>query len=355
MNIFILPVSGGGFVSQLAILQHLCESNIRPKITLASSGGNVAAYIAEAAQWKWPAIERIARKLSQDLFVSSWSNIAFMSAVIGYFQGNIFNKGTGVYNFLNEHFTEKTIRSDEIWTGTYNKNKKQARLFCNQFKDESILDISCIDHDLSQSMEVVFADGNINLIAEYGSASASIPAIVPSIKILDEEYVDGGVAGASPLGIMQEPILKYVEKHNVAMHIIYINSVDLSNHLEKEAHNIVDTVKEVTSNMVRASTVSDRLAAYKLLRYHSGILQKKKFLCNYDNIERIKQIQNMINYSMLEIYPLNKHDINITKFSGDDVVRTIHSAYDDLACRFLWLSDDNNISNKVTEILEFCI
>lgn len=342
MNIFVLPVSGGGFVTQLAILQHLCESNIHPNITLASSGGNVAAYIAEAAQWKWAAIERIARKLSQDLFVSSWSNIAFMSTIIGYFQGNIFNKGTGVHNFLNEHFTEQTIRNDEIWTGTYNKNKKQARLFCNKFREESMLDISCIDHDLSQSMEVVFADGKIDLIAKYGSASASIPAIVPSVNILEEEYVDGGVASASPLAIMQEPILKYIEEHDAPMHIIYINSVDLSTHPKKETHNVLDTVKEATSNMVRSSTVSDRLAAYKLLRYHSGIMYKEEFLCTYDNIERVKLLYNTVKYSMLEIYPKGIFSINITKFNGEDVAQAMHKAYDQLACRFWWLSSENS-------------
>lgn len=354
MNIFVLPVSGGGFVSQLAILQHLCESNILPNITLASSGGNVAAYIAEAAQWKWAAIERIARKLSQDLFVSSWSNVAFMSAIIGYFQGNIFNKGTGVYNFLNEHFTPQTIRNDEIWTGTYNKNEKQARLFCNKFKEESLLDVSCIDHDLFQSMEVIFADGNIDLIAKYGSASASIPAIVPSVNILNDEYVDGGVASASPLSIMQEPILKYIEEHDSSMNIIYINSVDLSNHFKKETRNVLDTVKEATSNMVRSSTVSDRLAAYKLLRYHSGIMYKEEFSCTYENLERVKMMHKITKYSMLEIYPIDKFDINITKFDGEDVVRAMRDAYDNLECRFWWLSNDDSTSSEMVEILEMC-
>lgn len=43
MKIYILPISGGGFVVQLAIIQHLCELKYVPDLCLASSGENVAA------------------------------------------------------------------------------------------------------------------------------------------------------------------------------------------------------------------------------------------------------------------------------------------------------------------------
>ena len=86
MNILVLPVSGGGFVSQLAIIQHLCTIDYKPDITLASSGGNVSAYISMAASWKWAAIERISRDLSQDLFVKPWNDIMILSIITGYFK-----------------------------------------------------------------------------------------------------------------------------------------------------------------------------------------------------------------------------------------------------------------------------
>ena len=52
MKIFILPVSGGGFATQLGILYYLLEAKrIIPDIVLGSSGGNVAAYISMLSNW----------------------------------------------------------------------------------------------------------------------------------------------------------------------------------------------------------------------------------------------------------------------------------------------------------------
>lgn len=355
MYILVLPVSGGGFVSQLAILQHLCESHFIPDLTLSSSGGNVAAYVAAAANWKWPGIERIARELSQDLFVKPWNSVSSLSMIIGYFKGDVYNKGSGVRDFLSRVFMSTSITKYEIWTGTYNKNRQKARLFCNRSKDNSIMDVSCIDYDLTQSMSPVFADGDIEMIAQAGIASASIPAIVPAQKIMGEDYMDGGVAGASPLTIMQEPILKYTQVNNAPLHIIYVNSVDLSAPDLKPIHNVLDTWRQATNDLVRSQTVIDRLSGYELLRCHPGVMNKDEFICNYENMERIRQIQSRVKYSMLEIYPTGRFDIEIVNFNGDNVISAIHEAYKNCKCRLWWLSPlDNICDQQVCNLLDAC-
>lgn len=396
MYVLVLPVSGGGFVSQLGILQHLCESHFIPDLTLSSSGGNVAAYVAAAANWKWPAIERIARELSQDLFSRPWNSVSSLALVIGYFKGNVYNKGNGVHDFLLRHFTESSITKYEIWTGTYNKNRQKARLFCNRSNkiknmpteddetvsnkksfphsvsidenkvkntstksiskiETSIMDISCIDYDLTQSIDPIFAAGKIELIADAGVASASIPAIVPAQKIMDEDYSDGGIAGASPLSIMQEPILKYARDNNVPLHIVYINSVDLSNPRVKPIHNILDTWKQATNDMIRSQTVIDRLSGYELLRCHPGIMNKEEFICNYENIERVKLIQARVNYSMLEIYPTDRFDVELANFNGNDVISAIHMAYKNCRCRLWWISPSDSLCDPdVCHLLDAC-
>lgn len=355
MYVLVLPVSGGGFVTQLAIIQHLCELLFVPDITLASSGGNVAAYVAAAANWKWPAIERIARELSQDLFVRPWSGVSTLSMIMGYFKGDVYNKGSGVRDFLSQYFTTTSIMKYEIWTGTYNKNRQKARLFCNRNAKTSIMNVSCIDHDLTQSMEPIFTDGDIELIGKAGIASASIPAIVPAEKILNEDYIDGGVAGASPLTIMQEPILKHTYDNNCPLHIIYVNSVDLSSPNINPIHNILDTWKQATRDLVRSQTVIDRLAAYELLRCYPGSMNKEEFICNHDNMKRIEQIQSRVKYSMLEIYPTDNFDIEIVNFSGDDVIRGIHKAYKNCKCRLWWLSPADEVChNDIYNLLNAC-
>ena len=358
MYVLVLPVSGGGFVSQLAILQHLCESKFVPDITLASSGGNVAAYVAAAANWKWPGIERIARELTQDLFARPWNSVSSIAFIMGYFEGNVYNKGSGVYDFLKRHFTSETIVKYEIWTGTYNKDRQRARLFCNRSKKKSIVDVSYIDHDLTQSMDPVFTDGDIEIIAKAGIASASIPAIVPAQIIFGEQYIDGGVAGASPLIIMQEPILKYIrsnESVDKTLHIVYVNSVDLSSPNLKPCHNVIDTWRQATRDLVRSQTVIDRLSAYELLRCQPGTMNKEEFICNFENMERIKEIQSKVMYSMLEIYPIETHDVDIVAFNGVDVINSIKKIYGKCKCRLWWITPDESICDQaVCHILDQC-
>lgn len=359
MYVFIAPVSGGGFVSQLAILQHLCESEIVPDLSLASSGGNVAIYIAAAAGWKWAGIERIAREMRGDLFVRPWSSILILSLIIGYFKGDVFNKGGGVRDLLFHFFPLQSITKYEIWTGTFNKNRQRARLFCNKKKSESILDVSSIDHDLNRSMSPLFADGAIDAIAQASMASASIPAIVPAEIIDEEAYIDGGVAGASPLSIMQEPILKYVRSHKTSLHLFYINSIDISSSKGKECHNVVDTWRQATTDLIRSQTVNDRLSAYELLRCHPGTLHQEQFACTYDNIERVKKIQAKIQYSLLEIYPKISVDVNVVSFTGDDVIDAIKTVYHNCACRLWWLepipeTSPESSSDPQTSLVEVC-
>ena len=355
MYVLVLPVSGGGFPCQLAILQHLCESKLTPNLTLASSGGNVAAYVAAAAKWKWSNIERISRDLSDKLFLSRWNSISSIAVGIGYFKGDVYNRGTGVSEFLGKYFTKETITNYEIWTGTYNKNKQKARLFCNRSKETSIIDTSCIDHDLTQSMEPLYLDGDIDSISAVSIASASIPAIVPSQIIEKEHYVDGGVAGASPLVVMQEPIIKYITESHSPLHIIYVNSIDLSTPNSSKCKNVLDTWKQATNDLVRSQTVNDRLAAYELLRCQSGKIHKTEFVCNYDNMERIKQLQHIIRFSMLEIYPVVTEEVNIASFSGAEVINIIKNVYNNCKCRLWWLSSYDMNMNEINNILDQCV
>lgn len=338
MYVLVLPVSGGGFVSQLGILQHMCEAKIIPDVTLASSGGNVAAYVAAAADWKWSGIERISRELTQDLFVKPWNSAAAsLALILGYFRGNIYTNGSGVHSFLVRHFTKESIMKNEIWTGTYNKQRQRAALFCNRSKEESILNVESIDHDLNQSMEPYFTNGDIEIIAKAGIASASVPAIVPAQVIFDEPYIDGGIGGASPLTIMQEPILRKVKEKKEPLHIIYINSIDLSRPNIKPCHNVLETWRQATKDLIRSQTVNDRISGYELLRCQGGNILEDEFQCNFENMQRIKNIQSRVMYSMVEIYPMENNDVNICNFTGEDVVEAIRKSYGNCRCRLWWL------------------
>lgn len=337
MLVLVLPVSGGGFVSQLGILQHLCEIAFVPDVTLASSGGNVASYICSAANWRWASIERIARELSHGFFVQPWANIPGLSMVIGYFKGDMYHQGTGVHSFLSQYFDNETIMKHEIWTGTYNKTQQKARLFCNLTRENSHLDPCLINHELTQSLEPVYAGGNIALIGDASIASASIPSVVAAQRIFGEDYVDGGVAGASPMSIMKDPLLDYVAQNKCPLHLVYVNSVDLSNpqHGNAGSNNLIDNVRQITHNIVRSQTVIDRLACYEIFERQGSDILFEEFICDNTTMQRIQNIHANTKFSMTEFYPITPFDINIVNFESDDITKGIRSAYNNCKCR-LW-------------------
>ncbi len=270
---------------------------------------------------------------------------------MGWFQASRYNEGKNITGFLNKYFTKETIMNDEIWTGTYNKDQKRTCLFCN--KKNSILDISHIDCDLTQSTLPIFAHGDINLIGKYGTASASIPSLVPPQKIIGSWYEDGGVSSSSPLTVMSEPILNYVIDNKTCMHLIYINSVNLSNHKQKSINNIIDNIKVTTEDLIRSSVVNDRLAGYELLKNFkkTNPINFKEFECNFDNIKKLKILQTMINYSFLEIYPNIKYEINIVNFNGNDVIEEMYKSYNDLKCRYWFIPSDDPVDDLLSSLI----
>ena len=178
---------------------------------------------------------------------------------------------------------------------------------------------------------------------------------------MGEYYEDGGVAGASPLTIMHEPILKYVNENAKSMHIIYVNSVDLSNPNDKPVGNILDSIKGATGSLIRSIIIADRLAGYKLLRYYCDressekkSINRAEFSCTYENVECVKIVQSKIKYSMLEIYPIDKFDVNIVNFTGEDVINGIHDAYENCKCHFWWLCTNDEISKNMSDMIDLC-
>lgn len=342
MNVLVLPVSGGAFVSQLAAIEHLCEAGFVPDVSFASSGGNVATYIAAAARWKWPRIKRIAEDLTQDLFVRPWSTIGFVSSILGYFNGDMYNHGKGVGEFLASHFTSDSIREHEIWTGAYNKDRHKFRLFCNRSPCDSLFKELDFDHELTQTLPPIYADGDLNMLAKACLASASIPAVVPPQVINGEHYVDGGIFGASPMTVLHEPLFRKLRKKREPLHITYLNSLDLSTAEMEHAKNILDTSKQAIEEVVRSNIVNDRFSAYSCIRRYQGEDHVVDFPCNAENLEKVRQVREKIPGSLLEIYPKVNLMLNITNFTGKDVVKAIDANYPHCHCRFRWIAEEKD-------------
>jgi predicted patatin/cPLA2 family phospholipase len=338
-NLFILPASGGSFVVQLAILQHLSVVGCVPDLMLASSGGNIAAYIASAAEFQSAKIERVATDLKSSLFVTPWSNISMIAKTQGFFSGSVFDHGSGTQAFLKKYFTEKTILKYEVWTGAYNKQEQKFRVFCNKNKQNSILGQSDIDYNLTQSMAPCYADGAIDIIADASLASASIPGVVPATRIGCHEYVDGGNYGSSPISVMRNSIIGYLKNTNKTLHITYINSKNLSSIKIAENNNLFDTWFNAVENLLKSNNLIDRLTAYDLFNFFNvnQEIQYSEFVCNDENLLKINEIRKNTKYSMLEIYPNdNTIKVDITDFKGKDVKKAMDTVYNECMCNFWW-------------------
>jgi predicted acylesterase/phospholipase RssA len=340
MNILVLPASGPGFINQLAIMQHICETEWRPTIILASSGGNVTAYVTTAANWKWAGIERVASELSNHLFIKPWHDVAFLSYIIGYFKGQKYDSGTGVERFLQYYFTPKSICDYEIWTGTYCNNERKTRLFCNKTKEDCILTIDeSFDLHVTQSMDPYYANGDIPLIANACFASASIPALIPPRIIEDKQYADGCVSGASPLVSLQGVLLDKTKKGE-ALHIIYVNSVNLDHFERKRIKNMVDTWHQAASDLIKTQTVIDRMAGIHLLKAQKGVFKKTMDIpFNVGTMKKIMEKQKKHKYTLAEIYPSLNHDVSLETFTGNDITEAMKKAYPTLKCRLFWVKE----------------
>jgi hypothetical protein len=57
---------------------------------------------------------------------------------------------------------------------------------------------------------------------------------------------------------------------------------------------------------------------------------------------------------MLEIYPLGDFDIDITNFTEEDIISSLHRAYGACSCRFWWLSNEGDKVEEIRLIIKAC-
>lgn len=319
MKLLILPVSGGGYVNQLSVIKELCMVEYKPDLTLASSGGNVCAYIASAADWNSHSINRIAQDMSKSMFSRPWSNVAVISYIIAFFQGNAFDEGKGVKEFFFNRFNKETISKYEIWTGTYNKDLQIGTNFCNRRIEDSILkgSLQKIENFISQNCKWIFMDNNIDMIIDASVSSAAIPAIIPPRKIGEENYVDGGVFGASPLLSMGENIINHIRDSKDYLHLIYLNPLNFKKPQFFEGNNIMSNWRQTFSNIVNAQTLIDCQIAYQMLLILNGSMIKMEFPNTVENLKELEKIKK--SHYLLEIYPETPQIVDLVNFSGNQV------------------------------------
>lgn len=359
MFVLVLPISGPKFICQISAMLHLSEIDFIPDITLSSSGGNVTAYLLSAAQWKRHKIIKLCYTLNSTLFLKKWCYSDTISYIIGFFRGTIYNKGQGAYEWLENIFNEDSIQKDEIWTGTYNKKLQKPCLFTNVTTSKYIKE-ECFYTGINQCMPLCYLNGNMELISKTIMASASIPGFVPEENINGHLHTDGGVYSASPVVLLSEPIVnRYhkLEKKGEKMNIIYVSPINSYESDNKECINFLDNVKQASDDFVRSNSILDKVIAHNMIKNKDKKIYEYEFLCTLGNLERIKKVWNIVDRSMLEIYPIESLEVNINSFTGEEVVEMVEKCFEHLKCKFWFIELKKRHEDEIMikEILQKCV
>tara|TARA_R100000750_G_scaffold62420_1_gene56126 strand:+ start:672 stop:1706 length:1035 start_codon:yes stop_codon:yes gene_type:complete len=328
IELTILPVSGGHFVNQIALISLLCDKGYRPKLILGSSGGAISAYIGLCADWKYNGILRVLEDISSELFVKSWWGNKLgpyiPSGIIGIFKGALFKHGSGAEHLFDKYLTTDSVTRCEIWCGTYNKDTGTAGMFCNRSYEKSY--VKSGDSNPPMPTTINYLDGDLEKISKSVYASSCIPTLLPSIEIDGEKYYDGGLVSASPLFPLSDCLPDCLK-------IIYISSFDM----EKEKADLVDC-----SNIIQigigsiAETVTGLCMADRIFAVRLAMKCTKVHYVYLEDIDEACMIYRNAEKAVMELFPLVDQQVNITKFDHIEAIKSINIIRQNYGIRLWW-------------------
>jgi len=221
------PISGGYFVSQVAILSKLLEAKNRfqkphMNVYFGASGGNLANIICSYFTTGSYQVKKIVLNLNPEMFIKNWwkGKSGFMSSkIMSFFKETLYQEGKGAVEFFNTFTPDGKFSSQETseyWILTFNQDKLFGSLNCTK-KRESSLFSSREDICLSGTTcgEIIYLNGQLEKIISTSLASATIPGVKEKVKIEDSHYVDGGVSNPTPGTLFTEVIFEKSLKNEI--------------------------------------------------------------------------------------------------------------------------------------------
>lgn len=339
MRILVLPVSGGRFPVQLVFLKEIIKIGYKPDIILATSGGNICAYLSVISDFELRTFEILLREISSDLLIKERTSISFLSKIIGFFKGSIYLASEKNFLFMKEIYQnyrdKEDIKKYEVWSGTYNVKKQKAQFFCNRTKEESILDKFFFSNTLNiyPILEPRYLNGEIEMISKIITSSAALPGYIEKQIIEGEEFLDGGLSSASPLTYLIDILNENLDE----LEIIYLNSLD--DNKENNfflASNIVENWKKAADDLIRSLISIDKLQALKLFKRKEKI---EVFKFNHDEIENAMEIAKKNKKCFLEFYPLKWKELEIGMFSNKEIQESMKVTENNFSLRLLVQKD----------------
>ncbi|MCP4120166.1 MAG: patatin-like phospholipase family protein [Bacteroidetes bacterium] len=345
-NYTILPISGAGCFSQIAILARMSELGYSSEVMLGASGGNITAYIANASRFNPIKMIDMAYELHPSMFCRPWTGLSpIVSTYCGLHKGSLYNHGTDNTDYLLKHYQdpiaspEEVIKTNEIWSAAYDIDSQRTRLFCNRSKCEAIIDPAIMDPNIYQIEEPIYADYDVSMLSKIITASASIPLVVPPQVINGNRMQDAGLSCASPMTLMS-PLFKDLKE----IHLYYINSEDIdvvgtmSTSMTNDA-SILSNFNQARGAMLKNITANDRRLCYDLVvRQAIRPDMTDTFDFNISGWNKCQSLCSNYKRSLVEICPRTTTPINISSFTRDDVAKEVNNALSNSVIK-VWCSD----------------
>src|SRR5690606_28761937 len=119
-----------------------------------------------------------------------------------------------------------------------------------------------------------------------------------------------------------------LEKKGEKLNIVYITPINSYESNNKDYINFLENVKQASDNFVKSNSILDKVIAHNMIKNKDKKIYEYDFDCTLGNLERIKKVWNLVDRSMLEIYPIESNEVNICSFTGDDVVEMVEKCFD---------------------------
>ena len=294
MDFCYLTISGGYFISQLAILIKLYKArstfltNHHFDAIFSASGGNIAAYLSLLFNNNETSIERKLDKINYTLFVNEWSKGRIKVGLINLFQSTLYTDGVGMRDFITRNFENLNSQHlPEIWSLCYNQDVDCGGLFCSKSFDNSLFK-QTVDADLIKSGVGIinYLDGDSKLISDICIASAAIPGVVKPVSINDTLYIDGGVLNATSGSYFTDVQFDCSYFHYYYVLPCRIYDIDIKqkfNKKKEETHwtsSMFNAVKNITSSQI----INDKNFMFENWKRRTGLTKAQITSSTYHDI-----------------------------------------------------------------------
>lgn len=352
LKVYALPVSGGGFVTQLGLISVLCDAlkianpistsarDYSPDIVMASSGGNVATYLAMAGGWSSSGIRVKATYLKSEMFVGSWipglpSWLALPST------GSIYRRGFGPEDLFECLFTSTSIQRTEVWTGVFDQNRLRASMFCNRRVEKCLIKPHHFDPFASiySTRKLNYLNGNVRDIARVCYGSAAIPFVTQPQPFRGTTFTDGGTMFSSPLSVLDRSLRPIIVKGGRRLRMFYICSYNMEDY-QPEVNRYTRSIGSV----IHGGIVQDRgnsIGILDSLASDEEVIHRQ----TYRNLNSKKLADILIGletekHYVIMLFPVEEEKVNITSFDARDVIEGMESIAEDFRAHVWTLRAD---------------